>query len=39
MEFLAQNWLYILVLILFVALHLAGSGCGHVQHTDRSHRN
>lgn len=29
MEFLAQNWFYILVLVLFVALHLVGSGCGH----------
>jgi hypothetical protein len=28
MEFLAQNWFYIVVLILFVAMHLLGPGCG-----------
>lgn len=31
MVFLAENWLYILALILFVAMHLFGWGC------DRSH--
>ena len=35
MEFLAQNWLYISALILFVAMHLAGFGCGHRHGTDR----
>lgn len=29
MEFVAQNWFYILALVLFVALHLVGPGCGH----------
>ena len=29
MDFLAQNWFYILVLVLFVGMHLAGFGCGH----------
>lgn len=29
MEFLAENWIYILVLVLFVAMHLVGSGGGH----------
>ena len=38
MEFLAQNWVYILVLILFVAMHLAGFGCGHGHRTGRQHR-
>ncbi len=36
MEFLAQNWLYIVVLILFVAMHLVGAGCGHA-HKGRPH--
>ncbi len=29
MDFLAQNWFYIVALILFVAMHLFGFGCGH----------
>lgn len=29
MEFLTQNWFYIVALILFVAMHLVGPGCGH----------
>jgi len=37
MEFLANNWFYILALILFVAMHLAGFGCGHRHGTDREH--
>ena len=36
MEFLAQNWFYIVVLILFVAMHLVGSGCGH---THKGHKH
>jgi hypothetical protein len=36
MEFLAQNWFYIIVLILFVAMHLVGSGCGH---THKGHKH
>lgn len=28
MEFLAQNWFYIVALILFVVMHLVGPGCG-----------
>lgn len=37
MEFLAQNWIYILMLILFVAMHLAGFGCGHTHEAHRNH--
>lgn len=36
MEFLAQNWFYIVVLILFVAMHLIGPGCGHAH---RGHKH
>ncbi len=32
MSFLAQNWFYILIVGLFVAMHLLGSGCGHKGH-------
>ena len=39
MEFLAHNWFYIVALILFVAMHLTGFGCGHAhgqhQHAHR----
>jgi hypothetical protein len=37
MVFLAENWLYILALILFVAMHLFGWGCGrsHAFHRQR----
>lgn len=40
MDFLAQNWFYIVVLILFVAMHLLGFGCGdaHGGHTHSSHK-
>ena len=34
MEFLAHNWFYIVVLILFVAMHLTGLGCGHAHRRD-----
>ena len=37
MQFLAQNWFYILALILFVAMHLAGFGCGHRHRADSGH--
>lgn len=37
MQFLAQNWFYILALILFVAMHVAGFGCGHRHETDSGH--
>ena len=36
MDFLAQNWFYIVALILFVAMHLFGFGCGHA---DGGHRH
>ena len=29
MDFLSQNWFFIVALILFVAMHLFGFGCGH----------
>lgn len=29
MDFLVHNWLYMLVLVLFVGMHLTGFGCGH----------
>jgi hypothetical protein len=32
MTFLAQNWFYILIVGLFVAMHLFGFGCGHTGH-------
>jgi hypothetical protein len=40
MDFLAQNWFYILALILFVGLHLFGFGCGHAHggHGHSSHK-
>lgn len=38
MRFLAQNWFYIVVLILFVAMHLIGPGCGHA-HRRHKHSN
>ncbi len=38
MDFLADNWFYIVALILFVAMHLIGSGCGHA-HGERRQRN
>ncbi len=31
MAFLAQNWFYIVMLVLFVAMHLFGFGCGHAR--------
>jgi hypothetical protein len=39
MEFLAQNWFYIVALVLFVAMHLVGGGCGHAHrgHKHSSH--
>ena len=41
MEFLAQNWFYIVVLILFVAMHLLGFGCddAHGRHRHSSHKH
>jgi hypothetical protein len=37
MDFLAENWFYILALVLFVAMHLFGLGCGrsHAFHGQR----
>lgn len=29
MDFVAQNWFYMLMLALFVGMHLTGFGCGH----------
>lgn len=29
MDFLSQNWFFIVALILFVAMHLFGFECGH----------
>ena len=37
MKFLAQNWFYILVLVLFVALHLIGPVCGPSHHKVQTH--
>jgi hypothetical protein len=38
MDFLAQNWFYIVALILFVAMHLFGFGCGHAGHRHSSQK-
>ena len=35
MNFLAENWLYIVALVLFVAMHLLGFGCGGRHHSRR----
>ena len=35
MNFLAENWLYIVALVLFVGMHLLGSGCGRRHHSRR----
>lgn len=36
MAFFAQNWFYIVILALFVAMHLFGFGCGHARQGDKS---
>ena len=35
MNFLADNWLYIVALVLFVGMHFLGSGCGSKHHSRR----
>ena len=37
MEFLLENWLYIVALVFFVGLHFLGSGCG-IGHRSRRGR-
>lgn len=37
MQFLLENWFYILALAAFVAMHLFGFGCGHA-HGHGDHR-
>jgi hypothetical protein len=39
MEFLAHNWIYLLALILFVVMHLVGSGCGYGHGKSRHDRD
>lgn len=36
MDFLAQNWFYIVVLFLFVVMHLLSFGCGDAERGPRS---
>ncbi len=37
-EFLAANWVWILVVAVFIAMHRGGHGCGtHGRHHDRRH--
>ena len=39
-EFLATNWLWVAVIVFFVAMHRGGHGCGmhggHAGHTDQT---
>ena len=38
MGFLVENWFYILVVVLFVAIHVVEGGCGRKHHGCHQHR-